>query len=188
MKRWLWLILAITLLLPGPAFSADLDSYLNQASKMHKDNKPLEAVTSLRQAITYVWERMPLTVKKTALVSVPAPSYGLFDHRPDNVFKTGDKVLIYAEPVGYRFARAEKGLQFGIACDLAVISKQGKVLGGQNNFGKWVMNCGEPMFEFFMNLTITLTEFPPGEYNLVLTFRDLVGKGQTSIKQPIVVK
>jgi hypothetical protein len=188
MKRWFWLPVLIILIGAIPAGADDFTGILDKAAQFNKGNKPLDSVATLRQAITHVWNRMPMTIKKAALVTAGAPAYGLYEDRPDNIFKSGDKVFIYAEPVGYRFAQANKGYNFRIACDLAILSKEGKVLGGQSDFGKWTMRCGEPMFEFYINMTITLTEFPPGEYTLVMTFRDLNGEGQTSVKQPIVVQ
>ena len=50
------------------------------------------------------------------------------------------------------------------------------------------MNCGEPLFEFFMNLTVTLTGAQPGEYVLEVVFRDLNGGSQTSLQKTVVVR
>ncbi len=188
MKRWSWLPIAICLLWTGPAGADDFTGILAEAARLNKDNKPLESVAELRKAIAHVWNRMPLTIKEAVLVSEKAPGYGMAEPRPDNVYKSGDPVLIYVEPAGYRFAQAGDGLNFRIACDLTLLSKEGKVLGGQRDFGQWTMNCGEPMFEFFMNLTITLDNIPPGEYGLEVTFRDLNGNGQTGIHQAVVVR
>ena len=111
MKRWLCLALLLTLLGPAPAFADDLTAILAQASQLSKDNKPLESVAALRRAIAYVWDRMPLTIKEAALISAKADQYGQFAPRPDNVYQSGEPVLIYVEPVGYAFAPEGQGAQ-----------------------------------------------------------------------------
>ena len=188
MKKWYWLTLLLCLVWNSPAKADDFTGILAEATRLNKENKPMESVAVLRKAITYVWNRMPLTIKQAILVAEKAPSYGSAKTRPDNIYKSGDPVFIYVEPVGYRFASRGDGIDFKIACDLTLLSKDGKVLGGQRDFGQWTINCGEPMFEFFMNLTITLDNIPPGEYGLEITFRDLNGDGQTSINKPVVVQ
>ena len=188
MKRWLWLPVLTALLWAGPAAADDLTGILAQAVQLSKDNKPLESVAALRRAITYVWDRMPLTIKEAALVSTKPAQYGRFAPRADNVYPSGEPVLIYVEPVGYTFARDGDNLNFKIACDLNLLSKDGKVLAGQRDFGQWTMACGEPIFEFYMNLTVDVSGVPAGEYGLEIVFRDLNGGSQTSIRKAIVVR
>jgi len=188
MGRMVWLGLAAFLLLTGPAGAAELKDLLAAAGSQAQEGRSLEALATLRQALAQIWREMPLTVKKAVLVSEKAPSFGSYRPREGNSFKAGEPILLYLEPVGYRFKPLDGGHQFGLACDLTVLSEEGKILGGQRDFGQWSFDSRELIFDFFMNLTINLTGLPAGRYLIEITLRDLNSTESARVQTPVVLR
>jgi hypothetical protein len=88
-----------------------------------------------QEAFLKAWEETPLTQKKVVFVTSKPNAYGAFEERPNNIFKPNEPLHTYAEPVGYLW----KGVgpdtyQFGLNVDFLIISPDGKVLGGKENF------------------------------------------------------
>jgi hypothetical protein len=181
-------VMLIVLLGTGWAMAGDIKALLERAAKEADQGKAFEAAATLRQALMEVWALKPLSIKGAVLVQEEASGYGQYTPRQGNVYKGGEPILIYAEPVGYRFKRQGENYLFGFSADFAILSEEGKVLAGQRDFNKWEFRSREPMFEVYVNLTYNLTGAPPGKYLIETTFNDSFSDGKVSFKLPIVIK
>jgi hypothetical protein len=178
-------VVATVVLFIGPAQAQGLSGHLQSFTTQMEKGQAVEAVGSLRQAMAEAWNKLPLTIKRALLVEQKAGSYANFQARPNNLYAKDQPVLIYVEPICYHFKPQGGGVSFGLAVDLTLLDKAGKVLGGQRDFGKWTFEGREPVFEFYMNLTVNVT-VEPGEYLLEITTRDLASPNQTSFQLPVV--
>ena len=123
--------------------------------------------------VVSAWERAPLGVRRAIFVQERPKLFGAYAERPTNVFRRGEPLLTYAEPIGYSWTPGPDGFRFG-----------GKVLGGQEKFLTFSQTSQAKVRELMLNVDLNLTGAPPGDYVLHYVLHD-VGSGRTAtIEQP----
>jgi hypothetical protein len=147
----------------------------------------LDDIDTLQQAVIDAWTEMPLTVRRVIFVTEKAPMVGAYSERPTNVFKAGEKLLTYIEPVGYTWQQQGKMFNFGAIVDFVVKDADGKILGGQENFAKLALASRTKLQEFMLNLTMSLDGIAPGKYVLEYKLHDLGGKKIVVVDQPFEI-
>ncbi|MCB2189459.1 MAG: hypothetical protein KQJ78_23820 [Deltaproteobacteria bacterium] len=151
----------------------------------------LQAWQAAVRASEDIWQKMPFKVVKTVLTDGPAGGYGMYKPRASNVFKAEAKtvILIYLEPVGYKMVKSADGVyNYGVALDLMIANKDGKILFGQENFLKQDFKSWRFNQEIYLSVTLTLNQPGPGDYFVVLRAKDLKSNGQDEVRVPIVVQ
>src|SRR5437762_5387408 len=73
-------------------------------------SQSLEEVDRRQAAVIEAWEKTPLTVRQAAFSKGEPRGYGLYDEHASSEFKKGERVIAYAEPVGYGWKENGKGL------------------------------------------------------------------------------
>src|SRR5438105_1187781 len=112
------IFLAFVMLLPGGSFGQSMEEFNKREAAL------LEA-----------WEKMPLGVRRALFENQRAEGFGQYEERSSNVFKPGEKLIAYVEPVGYGFKEVGPGsFEFGFNVDFLIKSPDGKMLAGQENF------------------------------------------------------
>lgn len=145
----------------------------------------LREIDRLDQAVAEAWVKAPLTERRAIFVEQPAETYGAWKERPTNVFKPGENLLTYVEPVGYVWKDAGDGwLNFGFVMDFKIKTPDGRILGGQDAYKRFEFRTRFRNREVFINLKMTLTGIPDGDYVLVYTLHDLGSDKQSSFEQP----
>jgi hypothetical protein len=147
----------------------------------------LDDIDALQQAVIDAWTEMPLTVRRVIFVTEKSPILGAYSERPTNVFKAGEKLLTYIEPVGYTWTKQGKMFNFGAIVDFVVKSADGKVLGGQENFAKLSLASRTKLQEFMLNLTMSLDGIGPGKYVLEYKLHDLGSEKTVVVDQPFEI-
>lgn len=142
--------------------SADRGELFDLAKQALQKGNSVDALVELNKVLLSVWEACPLTARKSLLVSKKTAGFGMYEPRPNNIYKPGEPVLLYVQPIGYTHKKTGKFYEFGLTADFSLLSAGGDVLGGIRGFGNWVMMGHERNTEFFMNLTCTLTGVKPG--------------------------
>jgi hypothetical protein len=61
----------------------------------------LEEVDHRQAALIEAWQKTPLTIRRALFLKGEPRGFGLYDEHPSNEFKKGEKIIAYAEPVGY---------------------------------------------------------------------------------------
>jgi hypothetical protein len=175
-------------LAPAGAQAGEAVTFAERAERALAEGQPAKAHAAAREALFAIWKRMPLTIRRAVFVRKPAAGYGIYNPR-EAVFRSGEKLLVYLEPVGYGFDKAAKGVyRFQFTVDLTLASADGKILGGKEGFARFPMTSRERNSEFYMSLDLDLGKAPEGKYVLILTIRDDV-KGQTaSVRMPFEIK
>ena len=153
-----------------------------------KSGKNLEAYNTIRNAALKIWESGPLLFREARFVKSSPTGYGIYDPRPNSVFKPGEKLFIYVEPVGFTW-KEQNGLNHAeLVSDLVLKDSDGSVLGEQAGFGTFTFDSRDQNMEVMTALTIDFTEAPAGKYVAELKFTDKLGKKSASFELPFEIK
>ena len=147
----------------------------------------LDDIDSLQQAVTDAWTDMPLTIRRVMFVTEKAPLLGAYSKRPTNVFKAGEKLFTYIEPVGYTWKQQGNMFGFGVIVDFVIKGADGKILGGQENFAKLALASRTKLQEFMINLTMSIDGITPGKYVLEYKLHDLGSEKIVVVDQPFEI-
>jgi hypothetical protein len=138
------------------------------AGASRPDQKPapeLARINALQDAVADAWQRMPLTERRVVFVAASPEGYGVYEERKSTVFKAGEKLITYVEPIGYTWtANADGTYTYGVAVDFLVKRSDGKVLGGQEKFLKFTRRSRVRNQELMLVLSLSLDGIKPGEY------------------------
>jgi hypothetical protein len=142
-----------------------------------------------RDAAVYeAWNATPLTVRHVVFVSQEPNGFGRYVARENNVFAPGEKLVTYAEPVGYAWKDDGKGqYQFGFSSDFVIKTPDGKVLAQQQDFAKTLETSHARNREFNMVLTMAVNGASPGDYVLEYKLHDLSSDKTATFDQPFKI-
>jgi hypothetical protein len=171
-----------------PAHAQSVQELAKSATSEAKRGNHLEAYNTIRKAALRIWEQGPLLFREALFVKAAPTGYGIYDPRPNTVFKPGEKLFIYVEPVGFTWKK-EGGLNHAeLVSDLILKDSEGKVLGEQAGFGTFTFNSRDNNMEVMTSLTIDFTEAPVGKYMAELKFTDKLGDKSASFELPFEIK
>jgi len=143
---------------------------------------------AVRDAMLAVWNEMDLTVPVAELTEGEATGYGQYTARTGNAFRPGETVHVYAEIIGYGIGETASGLYTrSLAADLTLRDADGTVRGSQPNFYASEIVGRNRLLETWLSFTVSLSDFPPGDYVLAYTVRDLEGGKQAQFELPITL-
>jgi hypothetical protein len=147
----------------------------------------LEAIEKAEQAVIAAWNATPLTYRK-ALFVTQVQGFGVYQAREGAVFKGGEPLIVYAEPVGYAWKDNGDGtFSFGFDVDLLVKSSTGEIVGGQENFQKLELKSRSLNREFMLTLTLNIDGAPAGDYVVEYRTRDINSPKAAVISLPFTV-
>ena len=172
----------------APAAAADLVAKATEAQTLADQGKFIEAIAALDQAADTLWEQAPLTFRRALWVAGPPNGFGAYNRRETDAYAAGDQMIVYAEPVGFGWAKSGDIWQTNLAVDLAIKTKDGEVLINQPDFQKLAVASRLRNREFIATLTLTLNGIHPGEYIADTTFRDQVTGKTGTMSLPFVIK
>jgi hypothetical protein len=132
-------------------------------------------------------------VFNTFVVPGSSHGYGIYEVHKSNVFKPGEKIVLYIEPVGFThkpITGTNKEILYlsNFTADVIISDKAGKVLGGVQNL---------PVSEILshhrnneVSLTVSLTQsnpFPVGNYMVKYLIRDVPSGSTFQIVKNITI-
>lgn len=183
-------ILCMALLLAAaPTLAAEANpalSALTQAQGELEQGKKMEAFRAAQKALSALWEQIPFSLDAVVLTEGPNQGYGLFTPRKSNVYHQGQTIYAYVEPLGQRIQRKGDLFEFSLSADVALLKPDGTILWGKDNFAQWKFTSRRPNREFFINLRLTLSKVPAGEYLLSLRVNDRLTGRSASRKLKVV--
>ncbi|HEX3535888.1 MAG TPA: hypothetical protein VHU15_03905 [Stellaceae bacterium] len=148
----------------------------------------VEEIDRREAAVVEAWQKTPLTVRRAVFVAERPHGFGQFVERQSNVFKPGEKLVAYVEPVGFGWKEAGDGkYQFGFDVDFLIKEPDGKILAGQENFAKLAETSQRRNREFMVTLTMNVSGAPPGDYVLEYKLRDIAGDKSAVIDLPFKI-
>lgn len=170
------------------ASAEDLTDLAKQAAGEAKEGKNLEAYDTIRKATLKVWQDGPLLFRKAIFVTKAPEGFGIYDPRSDAVFKSGEKLVIYVEPVGFTW-KEQNGLNHAqLVADLVLKDGEGTIVGQQEGFGTFTFDSRDENMEVMTALTIDFTEAPAGKYAAELKFTDKLGDKSASFELPFEIE
>lgn len=161
-------------LFPLAALAGEIADKAVEVESLLGSGDDVAALAAARDVLGKTWEATTgLAIGETALLVEPASGYGIYNPRPDERFKLGEPVLIYAEPMGFGYGTPGEGLySIGFFVDLKVMTEMGEVLADLQNLTELDLTSRYPNREFQANLTYNLEGISPGRYILQTTLRD----------------
>ncbi len=152
-------------------------------------SQSLDEINKREEAVVEAWEKTPLTVRRAIFVTEEPKSFGFYTPRSSSQFKSGEPIIVYAEPVGFGWKTVEDDqFEFGFNVDLIVKTAAGKVMVEQDSFGKMALKSRHRNREFMIHLTLHLTDAPPGDYLLDYRLHDLGTEKTTTLELPFTIE
>lgn len=172
----------------GAADAEELTDMAKQAESDMEAEKPLDAYEVMRKATRQVWDSGPLLFRKALFVAGAPSGFGIYDPRPDSVFKPSEKLIIYVEPVGFKWEPKDGLNRARLVADLALKDSEGNVVAEQEGFGTFTFDSREQNMEIMTALTIDFTDAPPGKYTAEMKFNDEVGDKSATFELPFEIE
>lgn len=139
-------------------------------------------------AVIEAWAKTPLTIRRAVFVTQRPSGFGIYDERSSKVFKPGEPLVVYAEPVGYGWKSVDQGLyEFGFMVDFDIKAAAGNVLASKQDFARLAERSHAMNQEFMLTLTLNVNGAPSGDYVLEYTLRDIAGPKSTTITLPFTI-
>lgn len=180
----LWL-----LALAAPAAATDPQALLQQAGASLQAGQKAKALALLDQAAQQLWNQTGLGLALATLTKEEAQGFGMFNSRPDNVFKSGDPVLVYLEPVGYQVTSPQEGVyKFHVGLDVVLLSPQGDILWGKENILEKQVTSRRFNREFYLTASLNFSGIKPGDYMVKFVLHDRQNAARSEVKLPITYK
>jgi hypothetical protein len=135
------------------------------------------------------------SVFNTFVVPGSSHGYGIYEEHKSNVFRPGEKIALYIEPVGFTHRpitgttnKSETLYLSNFTADVVISDKTGKVLGGVQNLPVSEILSHHKNNE--ISLTVSLTQskpFPVGGYMIKYLIRDVLSGNAFQIVKNIKV-
>lgn len=123
--------------------------------------------------------------RKVLLTDGAPDGYGMYTQRASNVFKDGDKIYVYMEPVGLHWTSQDGLYQSAATLDYELRTADGKILAGKRGFGNMTFKSHEQNKEVMYKVDLRFTGAPKGKYVLALTAHEAGTDKSASVELPI---
>jgi hypothetical protein len=162
---------AAMVLAAGAASAGPILDAAGRAEQLADAGKPLGALDALDEAVAEVWRQAPLSFRTWVVVD-EAQGYGIYEPRADAVYRPGETMKVYVEPVGFAYGGAAGLHEVALSADLAIETPGGQILAG----GKDIFSISVPsrnrIRELNMTLSFAVPQLAADEYRAVFTVRD----------------
>ncbi len=149
--------------------------------------KSLKDLEAAQRTVSDIWTTMPLSARRVIFVKESPDTYGVYSERASNVFKAGEKLITYVEPVGYAWKANGDSFDFGLIADFVLKTKDGKVLGGQEKLLTVNKTSHYKNQELMIVLTLTVTGLDPGQYAVDYKLKDYNSDKSAVISQAFTI-
>jgi hypothetical protein len=174
MMKKLIVALALAAMARGTALAGEIADRAAAAEQALESGDALAAVLKFDQAQDALWSAMPLTLRKVEKAT-EASGVGIYTPRPEGAYKSGEKIYLYMEPVGYGYGDDGLGNKvIELSVDLTLIDAAGQSLGTIENIAGISISSRVKNRELFFGLNLSLApgSVPPGKYRGDFLMRD----------------
>jgi hypothetical protein len=148
----------------------------------------LDEIDKRQAAVIEAWQKTPLTIRRALFIEGEPHGFGLYQERSTKEFKPGEKIVVYAEPVGYGWKDAGQGMfELGFVVDFLIKSKDGEVLAGKENFMRIVTESHTRNMEFMVVLTLNMSSAPAGDYVVEYKLHDIASDKSATFEMPFKI-
>lgn len=149
---------------------------------------PLEALNKAEVKAYEAWGKLPLTERVVTFITGPSQGYGMYQDKQSSIFKVGEKIITYVEPIGYGWKELPGDMyEMNFVSDLLFKTEAGEVVTDQKGFAKNILQSHNANTEFSMDFTLTLTGVPAGKYQLQYTIHDMSGDQTSVVEQDVTI-
>ncbi len=167
--------------------AAEPAALLGQAQSQAVVGKMAKAYDLTEDAAHILWNRMGLSVS-AKLVSKPAQGFGMYEPRPNAVFTSKQKAIIYITPRGYQVQKQSNQYVFGIGLDGAILDASGRPVWEKKGITSRTVASRAFNREFYLCPSLDVSKLPAGKYTLQFTLHDLLTKSSSTVTIPITRK
>ena len=154
------------------AVAGDIAKLASDAEALLAEGKYEEASKALEQAQDELWKQSPLMFRRALFTAGEPVGYGIYDLRETNVFKRGELLIIYSEPMGYSYGRDGSLYVIELGLDFIIRSPDGQEVAAQKDFGVLKLSSRFPNKEFMAKVTYDFSGVPPGDYEVTTVAHD----------------
>lgn len=172
----------------GLSLAGEIEDLAREAEAKANAGQHLEAVETLRRALDSLMARGPLALRRVQFISEPPKGFGIYQPRANNVFRAGEPLIVYAEPVGMGWRTEGDVHRAQVVTDFEIRASDGRVLGGQKEFGRFQFDSRERNLEVMTHLTIRLSGAPRGSYVFQAAYRDQVNGKSATLELPFEIR
>lgn len=160
-----------------------------KAEQLATSGDPAKARELLRQAVGDFSQTLPFSIGKAVFISKEPAGYAMYEPKDGTVFKTGEAIVSYVEPVGltWKQAAVKDKLETRFTVDFDILNPAGKILAGQKAFGDFTFIGYLKNQEIYSTLTIDVSGAPAGDYVLRFHFNDINSGKTATIDQPFKI-
>ena len=163
---------ALTLTTATAASAGEIADKAAEAEKALQSNDAAGALAKFRDAEETLWKAMPLAVLNVKQIS-SASGFGVYSERPNHIYKPGEEIMLYMEPVGYGYGSDGLGNnQIALYVDLTVLTQSGEKLGSFEKLGRVQLASRSHNREMFFKLNVSVDGLPPGKYRADFLMHD----------------
>jgi hypothetical protein len=184
--------IGLALLLIGPVLSAgaaDVGPLLERARAANGRGDHAAAIEALEQALEAMRAGAPLVLAAFTLVDRPAKIFGDYVASRDTVLGRSEPLQFYMEPKNLVYVRKSDGtLETTFKADVRILGADGTVLFEQAEIGSWQFGSRSRVQDVFMNLQLTLSGAPAGDYTVEFTVRDGNSSKTARVSQKVTLK
>ncbi|MGF9563676.1 hypothetical protein [Neorhizobium sp. JUb45] len=157
-------------------------SFLPLATAAHAD--ALENLTKAETKMYEAWAKVPFSERIVTFVAQKSGGYGIYQEKQGTVFKQGEPVITYVEPIGFGWKELPGEMyETNFVADLVLKDDKGAVVTDQKGFVKNVLQSHNAITEFSMDFTLTLDGAPAGNYVVTYTINDISSGEKFSFDQ-----
>ena len=141
---------------------------------------PLADLATAQKAVIEAWIKVPFSQQDVTFVTEPSTGYGVYKKRDSNVFKPGEPIFSYAEPIGYGWKQLPNNrYELHLVADLDIIDASGEVVWSKKGFLDSTLQSYKQNLEFKLDMTLNVNGAPAGKYKLHYKLYDMAS-GKTS--------
>ena len=191
MKKLCAVLLLLSLLAPLAALANQaFNEAIAEARRGLKERDAGVALQALKEATAAAWRDLPFTALNVHLTAAAPAGYGRYVKRVDNIYRPGEPLIIYMEPVGFRVLRnkARGVYRYKLNADFNLVDAWGRVVGGRRSFGQFGEETHQFPDRFPLTFTISLAGLPPGDYKVETILRDMIAKKSYTVTTPIRIE
>ncbi|PDT75778.1 hypothetical protein [Sinorhizobium sp. BJ1] len=183
------LSLAASALVVCEAEAGPLSDAAAKAEKQASSGDAAGARETLRDALSAFSQTLPFTIGKAIFVTAEPAGYAMYEPKQDSVFKAGETIVSYVEPVGltWKEASAKGKLETRFTVDLDIVNPKGEVLATRKAFGDFTFTGYLRNQEIYATLTVDVTGAPAGDYVLRFRFNDINSGKNATVDQPFKI-
>jgi len=171
----------------GGALAGELADAGTAAEAQVGHGQYLDALAALATAQDKVWEKSPLLFRKTIFVASDPQGFGIYDLHEGSTFKRSEKIILYAEPIGYGFRKDGELNVIDLSLDFEVRAKDGRLIGGQKAFASPQLRSRVQTHEFFVKVVYRYSAVPAGDYEVKTTVNDRTSGKSRSFTLPFTL-